>query len=77
MAQCDGCRDFRMSSSTFTNPNNADSDGDTLSDGDEVNTHGTDPKDSDSDNDHYAYFGNDCGNDHGNNDKHTHDRHQY
>jgi len=35
----------------FTDPTNADSDNDGLSDGDEVNTHGTDPRDTDTDGD--------------------------
>ncbi|MEZ4607028.1 MAG: hypothetical protein R2865_09585 [Deinococcales bacterium] len=34
-----------------TDPNDADSDDDGLSDSDEVNVHGTDPNDADSDND--------------------------
>ncbi|MEC9031323.1 MAG: hypothetical protein VYB15_05540, partial [Planctomycetota bacterium] len=37
-----------------TSPTNADSDGDTLSDGDEVNTHGTNPALADTDEDGYA-----------------------
>jgi hypothetical protein len=35
----------------FTDPGNADTDGDALTDGDEVNTHTTDPLDADSDDD--------------------------
>ena len=36
---------------TVTDPSNADTDGDDLSDGDEVNVHGTDPLEPDSDDD--------------------------
>ena len=39
-----------------TDPNNADSDGDGLNDGDEVNTYGTDPTNADSDGDGLSDF---------------------
>ncbi len=40
-----------MNTSTGTDPNNPDSDDDTLSDGVEVNTHRTNPNNADSDGD--------------------------
>lgn len=46
--------DDATENSIGTDPKNPDSDGDTLSDGDEVNTYNTDPLNKDSDNDTYS-----------------------
>ena len=43
--------DYHETNTHSTDPNDADSDDDGLSDGDEINIHSTDPNDADSDND--------------------------